>query len=829
MKTYIIHISDLHFRKNWEEDQELVISTFFNDLEKQLLDLDKNQVYLLFSGDIVREGFNNELYELFYSKFDKNLNDIGIAKDHRICVPGNHDLSIECVKENFEEHDGVILKNMNEKEFNDYIDKNPPIIINKFNNYLKFQNEFADFGINDKSIAGLGHNLNEGIGVYCLNSSLFSSGKFNNINDSGRLAIYTRGLQKWTIENEAKTKILVLHHPINWLNEWSQTEIKNILKTKFALCLSGHKHDQELNYTINNNSPIIECSSPPLLTYKYGNLGYSIITISEIGVMEIYYRQWTKHHSFVTGVNFSNTDNGKVIISNNYSEINFIKDEINRKLTMRFDESLNIFSSKPIWIDPVISKSNDLIKNADDNTEELMDINEFIKNPHSSIIKAPPQFGLTCLANYFAKFAWEKHTSFWLYLDAKTFKPHKYEKAIIEEISEYGIEEKSIKCIIIDSWTCNENESIKLLKSLCEKYKNIPIVVMQTIEDGKFISELNSEIIDREFQVYHLLSLPRNQIRKFVSDYNAKKYIGEENIVLTKILNDLEVLNIHRTPLNCLTLLKVSEKYFDESPLNRTKMLEMVLFLLFNNDGLPTYKNKPDLKDCEYVIGRFCENMIKNDFYYFSKEDFIKEIKTFCDEKLMDIEVNLVFDILHTNNIIIKSGIQYRFRFIYWIFYFVAQRMHQDEEFAKYIFSESRYSSYPEVIEFYTGIDRNREDALKILMNDVKTTCDIVKDKVGMPEDFNPFKYMTWKPNPGSFEKIESELSESVLKSKLPDAIKDKYADRGYNQLKPYDQNIHKILNEYSVELLIQEIKAASRALRNSDYVNPELKCDLLS
>lgn len=108
------------------------------------------------------------------------------------------------------------------------------------------------------------------------------------------------------------------------------------------------------------------------------------------------------------------------------------------------------------------------------------------------------------------------------------------------------------------------------------------------------------------FNVLHLLALPRTQIRKVVCEYNKSKDIGEEDIVLSKVVTDLDTLNIHRTPLNCITLLKVSEKHFDESPVNRTNMLEMVLFVLFNLEGIPTYKTKPDLKDCEYVLGCFC-------------------------------------------------------------------------------------------------------------------------------------------------------------------------------------------------------------------------------
>ena len=162
----------------------------------------------------------------------------------------------------------------------------------------------------------------------------------------------------------------------------------------------------------------------------------------------------------------------------------------------------------------------------------------------------------------------------------------------------------SIDCInfiILDSWSNYEVDSMRMLKKIAEGYKSIPLIVMQRIDETKYKTPDDNISIDREFDVLHLLALPRGHVRKVVSAYNDIKQIGDEDKVVSKVVSDLDVLNIHRTPFNCITLLKVSEKYFDESPVNRTKMLEMVLFLLFNIDEIPTYKSKPDLKDCEYV------------------------------------------------------------------------------------------------------------------------------------------------------------------------------------------------------------------------------------
>ncbi|MBP9883872.1 MAG: hypothetical protein KBF32_10735 [Chitinophagales bacterium] len=369
---------------------------------------------------------------------------------------------------------------------------------------------------------------------------------------------------------------------------------------------------------------------------------------------------------------------------------------IRAKLKDKLNKALQAFSSQPIiWLEPVLSNTNEISQNPDENFTKRINISDLIENPVSSIINAPPQFGMTCLAHHMVCEAWEKG-DLWLYIDSDEAKSHNINKAIIHETEILGMKVNTVKALILDSWNNYEIDSLKKLKTISESFKDIPIIVMHRIEDTKFLREKHDIEIERKFNQLFLLALPRTQIRKAVAEYNKIKGIGAEDKLLTKVISDLEVLNIHRTAMNCFTLLKVAEKYFDESPINRTDMIEKVLFVLFNMDGLPRYKTKPDLKDCEFVLGKYCERMIKNQRYSFSREEFIKELKSYCSEKLIDLEVELVFDILIANNIIVKHEIEFGFRSSFWIYYFAARRMHSEPLFAEYVFSSKIYISCPE-------------------------------------------------------------------------------------------------------------------------------------
>lgn len=589
------------------------------------------------------------------------------------------------------------------------------------------------------------------------------------------------------------------------------------------------KENLEIMFYFNDKAPTIlsEINPAELLKVnkfksKLGQLG---IYAKYIGV-EDFEEKLRKHLSKYFIDQFKNNVSSDKTITDEL--IN--KEALRKIFQKRLSDSLMGFSSQPIiWLNPILSDTKAIYLNPDDNFNHKVEINELILKPKSTIIQAPPQFGLTCLSHYLVKEAWEVN-GLWIYLNSDNCKPHNIDNTVLNEVSALSQKIEDVECIILDSWENYGSKNSKKLKKLCESFPDIPIIVMQRIDDIKFLDSNDNEDvrIDRKFNILHLLALPRTEIRKVVSEYNKTKEIGDDNVLLAKVVSDLELLNIHRTPYNCLTLLKVSEKYFDESPVNRTKMIEMVLFVLFDMDGLPTYKAKPDLKDCEYVLGRFCENMIKNNRYEFTRESFLLDLNKFCDDKLIELDVSVVFDVLNVNNIITGRSDKFIFKSSFWIYYFGAKRMHVDKDFADYIFNSKKYTAFPEIIEFYTGIDRNRDDALEILLSDIKETSNKVSQKIGIDKTINPFIHAQWKPSEDNIEKMQDEISDNVLNSLLPDEVKDRHADRNYDQIRPYNQSINKIFEEYSLHSLMQKISASSRALRNSDYVNPELKQEML-
>src|SRR5690606_32929626 len=153
----------------------------------------------------------------------------------------------------------------------------------------------------------------------------------------------------------------------------------------------------------------------------------------------------------------------------------------------------------------------------------------------------------------------------------------------------------------------------------------------------------------------------------------------------------IDKLNLHRTPFYCLTLLKATEDSNNENPINRTDLIHKVLDVLFNKDKVPSYKSVPDLKDCEFVLGYFCENLFLSCKYLFTREHFLEYIGQCCKKSRIKLDSNMLFDVLYTNNLLKKESNYFKFKFKFLLLYFASVRMYIDDSFRKYVFDNKIY------------------------------------------------------------------------------------------------------------------------------------------
>lgn len=856
-KATWLHLSDIHFcpKKTWRDAGSR--SSLLNYLKENIKNgKAKTPNFIFCTGDI---AFGNtatmpikEQYEQAEEFFDKLIEICGtptkpFQKENLFIVPGNHDVDRSVINADAQSSLQVWAKNPH--KHTDIINQRFQERGNEFKDAIRRLDKYGDF-----ISRYLPHQADpEGRHVFSaireVNGLKFGISGFNSAwtcagdEDDRNIwlaAQWQFGKAKEQI-SEADVKIGLIHHPEDWFNTADHETSTIEISESFDFWLHGHTHNAWVrplsSHTVISAGAIGAEASEEFgfnivdMDFSDGNGVVALHTKKKIGNWTIApisthapLGQWTlKLARFAKLPNVETPQDTELLEKR--SPLSIL---VERQLSKRLGDALKLFSShENNWIEPILSKHSETEKGIDHDSH--LNIRELACNPKDIIIKSPPQYGLTSLAHYLVLEAWkEAPEQLWLFLDIQTMKPNNssIDAAIDDELQLTGFSTSDVACIVLDSFSINQKESVKIYNLIAKKFPNTPLICMQHQELKVDFTETSP--LERNFESVFLWSLPREKVRSFVSAYNQHKTIGDEDTVTSKLIADMEVLNLHRTPLNCLTLLKVSEIDFDESPVNRSEMIKRVLFLLFNMDDIPTYKLRPDLKDCEYVLGYFCEKLIRNGEYNFSRESFLRQSQECCRDMLIDLETQVVFDVLHRNNIIVYKNNSFSFKFSYWVYYFAAQRMHHEAAFAEYMLSDMRYIRFPELIEFYTGIDRRREDALEVLIKDLSAVRIQTEERCGFPANLNPYKFGRWETTDKDQKLMQEEIANGVAESSLPDEIKDRYADRNYDRSRPHDQSIGRILTEHSFDQMMIGACAAARALRNCDYASLELKRKLL-
>ena len=205
MRQTFLHLSDLHYRPDWPESIDRVWQAFCADLATQISHYD--DPYLVFSGDLVSAGGIENQYSAFATNIVAGLN-VHFSRDRIICVPGNHDISQEALRPFATLQLGALAELTSETLFNDNVPQLSEFIFSaKLKNYVAAEAALAEYGCCQTDLGGTGWDLDNGIGVYCLNTTLCSYAHLTDsqgarISDKSRLMIDTR-VTLWLHKNRA--------------------------------------------------------------------------------------------------------------------------------------------------------------------------------------------------------------------------------------------------------------------------------------------------------------------------------------------------------------------------------------------------------------------------------------------------------------------------------------------------------------------------------------------------------------------------------------------------------------------------------------------------
>lgn len=823
---YLLCLSDIHFNKNEPEGQGLVLNEFFKDLSKVLSDIDHENLYCVISGDLVQAGNVEQAYNEFSRYFLKKLQQY-VPLKNILVVAGNHDLNRNILmQDNWKQLQNDLVNSKEEEEkYNETLrDNADSVIYKKFFQFNQFVNK--ELQIPSYDLFGYAVNIVPEISVYCLNSSLLSNGGQEGFaKDIGNLRIETSGLYRWAQENEGRTKILVMHHPLYHLTEYAQSIVENNVRKHIDIVITGHLHKQDVKQYLGREDGTIKyCSSPQLYSEKQAPNGYSLIRFTNNQIESITYRKWSPLiEEFTEGNEFSRTPDGIIRFKREQKNR---EDVVEKELELALNQSLRAYNYIPSWVDRVVSnvapglsaKKEDII---------IWDHISVINAKENVQIVGGAQFGLTSFARKIILEAWRIKKEHWLYVEGMHLRLSKVQNIIDDFISARGISVEDINAFVIDDWNKTLDDRQKILNKIRRINPEVRLILINNEEDTQFFAGLNNNLYEADFQLLYLRELSRKGVRQLSKEFITKQHFTTDNSgkLLERLIEQLLDLNVHRTPINCLQLLLNFQQNYDAHPVDRTKILKSLIMFFFLKPDSYFYTDAIDESDCCEIMGKLCEALMRSSDEktyqrYFSEDQYLNATESLNGKYTRDMRLKL-FKAMLDAQIIVPYLNLYEFRFCYWVYFFAAYQMYIDRKFYDYMMDSVKCIYMPDIIEFYTGIDPKCDDLITRMTNELLALSNDVVTTFA-PNEKDPYASMKFRQNPILDNKTQEQLEERIKASKLPDELKDAIMEQHDDNTKPYFQMISTVLEQYKVQNLMSLSRSASRAMRNSLHIKEE-------
>jgi len=743
----ILHISDIHVCETPTAGMsEHSLKSLLLHLTEDLKTLPKVDTIFI-TGDITNSGQTSE-YQIFQNHFLKPLlNECGLESERVFIVPGNHDSNRKewklsdtlartslvsdrqqaSIKEFFQEkiNDKNCNWSANYVEFRDALDVDSKNILlsNKF---------FAAYSI-------------DGIGIGCINSAWLA-----NKDDKESLLV-----SEWQFQEILKvlkpfdTKIILMHHPLDWLaGEDKRCLGNNIHTSKISSLFYGHMHEfMMIKESQFSEDSVLKLQSGRLDTSKNEQYcGYSLVILHENNTFdsgEIYFRKFdTKKNKFRPWT--ERTDNGKSSFSlidaqpfdpERFSScckkiINEIEFDLlcNTGLPTEQQRKLSEIFILPILAaenDPSITESSFNQKQHGSLTSQFQTLQSLTNTPSSLIILGSENSGKSTLAKRLILNGLENQAAqnldkvvFYLDLKDKSFKTSKridseLQSFYIKEGKEPTFQEKINKklnsqssVIIFDSI---EQVDSRSLKTIFEYIENSPaqIIIFGQLSARPVLREMTSKKPHQEkFKYLNLKSLKRSHLKELVSKWKPTSPNIQTNKLASSALKAINGAGMASNPFVFSMLLSIRERKSgtNKTYIHEADLVENFIEIIMQKHVIPV-GNVPQYKDLLLFLGYVAAEMQKVSNYTISENELLQHALNF------NKVIAQSFDAICYIEPITKSGVMkkfnssgYRFTQICFFNYALAYWISKQELNYETLDKELNLSRFDKAIEYVSAL-----------------------------------------------------------------------------------------------------------------------------
>ncbi len=272
----ILHLSDIHFKKSLDADDQI----FRRDVQERLVEAvgkhfrDIGPVDMVaVTGDIAFSGTETQYHEA--EKFLNRIKSLLPDKTPILAVPGNHDVNRKMVKKALSLH-GVVERRESDDILADK-DSIAFLVTPKMKCFYDFANRLrpglyptgSDYSWTEE-IPG-----KDGVAVLGLNTAWASE---NDMDKSYITLGYPQFMKAKKATGNSPYRILLMHHPLGWLEEADFKRFNDDLFGSCGLILHGHEHiDSAVSYFTPTDSCLLVGANA---AYTHdGYIGFQVLRV----------------------------------------------------------------------------------------------------------------------------------------------------------------------------------------------------------------------------------------------------------------------------------------------------------------------------------------------------------------------------------------------------------------------------------------------------------------------------------------------------------------------------------------------------------------------
>lgn len=723
MEYSIVHLSDLHFKNDVEN--RFRIEKLRDDLVK--LPLGSNTI-TVFSGDLVQSG-DREQYDVLFELLLAPL----IEADHQIAiVPGNHDIQRELT-------DAQQAENFLKDRASSYLFSGNSLIPSPFKqdadgplkNYKALEELFTPYV--EQSFYGYIKQIGE-VSIVGMNSTWLSLRRDKDDSDRGKLRVEPHILSTYADRLPAEGfRVLLLHHPFDWLEEVTRDAVTSIATEKFDLVLYGHVHTADMTQLIRNRSGAGFIQSPPLRAdWSKGTNGYAIIRCNTRSkAAEISYRSYSKSQRlFVVGEDFAR---GGVAYPKEADREFFQKSPSLPALTQRFladmphdfvDWHRRNVRAKSTYIESFITPQ--IQKVAFDEEEQWLEAPVplsvlYEESARDRFVIAPADSGLSTSAFLTLKGIAERVATtgvFPVFFDAGEASVNRasivrsmvqtcltrFSTSEMEHLAQQG----AIRLIVDGLNLSNAEHFNNFRQTMIQFFPKVPITAfVRTEKVGQAVSSADypaMSLIDDD--VYELGELGVAEIREVISTH--RQNITDAAIIdrlANHAVESLSQINEPVFPSTVAVLVETLVQDHDFRPINKARLLDRYVECLLGRFELEdvregTFSSHDKIEFLSFVA----RQILEKDNGGLSDAEWKQVRSDYESNFLMELPRGLLKE-FEEKGILVSESHRITFRADYLFSYFVARQMKSDAAFATEITSEDNLFKHHQEIVFYGELE----------------------------------------------------------------------------------------------------------------------------